>query len=520
MSTGGAIELDPAQQAGVAAIGKRQHVLVNCGPGMGKTSMMQAVAAMCAKLRWAFLGCASSDRAKNNLEQRGLDSANMARVLTELKRVADGKGPSAVAQAHAGLESYIRAVRGGRVAVLGIDECGLISAETFDLLVNRLRIINPRGFEARQFVLFLAGDFANQLPPVEGMPFIYSHVFSELRSNTFLPRLTKQHRFTAPGAMMEVSHLLSAGNDELQQYLRAQSRAYQHTAPLTLATTPTFVPSRAECERHFANAVPIAFPTATGRSFRIEPSALVTRESSATTAASYVLFDGLVTSVEITTMGGPLEGKTEDGTSILIPNRAICTLFDLFDTPGSSAADKLAGKATAAVGYCPAGEAEESVVMVPLIHRRNGIDCVTLRMAACGNDDVGSVACTVLFNTQGYEIPGVLAVGAYGSEVQPALARVAIIMVATRTPDGITSVLFHPRIQLRKGNGAEDVAYRKQLSWFTASSTGSGRSEAAERRAKRPLPARGASATPRETAKRRHTDPTDDGLQSALDCMF
>jgi hypothetical protein len=492
MATG--VELDPAQRGAVDALVRRQHhVMINGGPGMGKTTIGAEIARECVEKRVAFLATGSSDRVVANLVARGMPGANLQRLVSELRRLEQGRAPSEYAVCHDGLVALLAAVRAQKPAVIFIDECGLISAQSMDALLRHLFAANPVCFESRKVLLYMTGDFANQLPPVEGDAFIFSEHFSWIRGNTFFARLTEQHRFSAKRSVgMEVSALLAASDGELENYLKAHQRAYTKADKAWLAGRPTFVTSRQACEQHIRNATLLLIGD---RQLTVHtvlpPAGKEGSTASLTCTATYYQASDWAALVEVTTMGGPLKCTNEEGGEVLLPNRHLCTLHALFDTPDECSATTLFNKATVSLGYRSDADADEEVVTAPLIHKKDGVPCVTVR--SVGFEDV--LSCYLAYNAQGYEYPGTLAVGALDVDAQLPISREQLLMVATRTPEGPTSVLFNPALKLRRGNRDSHAEYRRQLAHFTPNSKGDGRSAAA---GKRKLAPAEAAQRPRE----------------------
>lgn len=516
MATG--VELNAGQQAAFEALCRRRHhVMANCGPGMGKTLLGIEIARSCAESGRVVLGTGSSDRVVANLVNRGIEGANLQRLLSELRRVERGHKPSEFATSHAGLSALLAAIKAGRPTMIFIDECGLINAEMFDQLLAVLCAVDSQCFERFRVLLYMTGDFANQLPPVEGKAFIFSQLFDWIRKNTWFAHLSEQHRFNAAnGVCREVKMLLSAGNDELDMYLGAHQRAYRKADRRSLAMLKTFVTSRHACEEHIHNALrvlidgqPVTVYTVTS------PSSHANSTASMTTQARYYRVDGWVSIVEVTTMGGPLKGTSEDGEVVMIPNRHQCVLYEVFDVPESASATELNGKASVALGYRVDAEAEYEVVNVPLIHQKDSIPCVTLRSVGFETDDGDPIlSCYLAFNAQGYEYPGVLAVGALDVDKQLPISREALLVVATRSPEGPAKVLFHPALKLQHSNRDAHRAYRNQLRLFTADPSGDGRTAVKEKR--RPVEEAGAGRPRGRTQRVKESD----DLSGFLGSMF
>jgi hypothetical protein len=516
MSTG-AVELNPAQAAAFDAMCRRRHhVMANCGPGMGKTLLGIEIARACAAAGRAVLGTGSSDRVVANLVARGIEGANLQRVLSELKRMERGLKPTEHAKANAGLSALLTAIKSKRPSLLFIDECGLINAEMFDQLLSTLCAVDPGCFECSRVLLYMTGDFANQLPPVEGHAFIFSQMFAWIRSNTWFANLTQQHRFKEDGDVgKDVKMLLAAENRELEMYLGAHQRAYCAADCRWLAGLPTFVTSRQACELHIKNALDVLIDDRGMTAYVVSPPAThANSTASMTTEATFYRVDGWSSLVEVTTMGGPLKGTLEDGENVLIPNRHQCILYETFDVPESASATELLGTASVALGYRADADSEYEVVTVPLIHQKESVPCVTIRSVGFETEEGDPVlSCYLAFNAQGYEYPGTLAVGALGVNKQLPLSREALLVVATRTPDGPDKVLFHPALKLQHNSRSAFEAYRKQLVAFTPDSSGNGQSVAT---GKRPRVEEAAAGRPRGTARRRKEP---DGLAGFLGRM-
>lgn len=516
MATG--VELNAGQQASFDALClRRHHVMANCGPGMGKTLLGIEISRFCAASGRVVLGTGSSDRVVANLVNRGIEGANLQRLLSELRRLERGRKPSEYAASHAGLSALLAAIKAGRPTMIFIDECGLINAEMFDQLLSVLCAVDSQCFERFRVLLYMTGDFANQLPPVEGKAFIFSHHFDWIRRNTWFAHLSEQHRFNGEGNVgKDVRMLLSAKNDELGMYLGAHQRAYRKVDRRSLARLPTFVTSRKACEEHIRNALRVLIEDRPCTEYTVTPPAShANSTASMTTEARYYCVDGWVTIVEVTTMGGPLKGTREDGEVVMIPNRHQCVLYDVFDVPSLASAADLDGKASVALGYRDNADAEYEVVTVPLIHQKESIPCVTLRSVGFENGDGEPIlSCYLAFNAQGYEYPGVLAVGALDVDNQLPLSREALLVVATRTPEGPAKVLFHPAIKLQHTNQDAYRAYRKQLRLFTADPSGTGRTAAKE---KRPLVEEAGAGKPQGRTQRAKGS---DDLSGFLGSMF
>ncbi len=495
------LEADPTQQGTVERLIKlKHHVMVNCGPGTGKTTVMKEISEECKRRRIAFLAAAFSDRAVGNLLARGMGGANLPRVLAELKRLETGSPMSPVARDNQALADFLRALKGRTPAVLAIDECGLVSAELFDAIVGRLVRLNPMCLRDRRILFYMTADFSNQLAQIEGNPFVFSRCFDLIRENTYFPRFTKQFRFGQGTTGRDVAELLAAADTELEAYLRAQQRAYSKLTPARLARLATFVISRIDCEQHIRHALAVCFDGEPIPSYTVTP-ATGYEESTAskTTAATYWMIDGMKTMVEVTTWGGALKGATEDGDEVLIPNRAVCELVQLYDVPEAAGADSLAGKATAAVIH------DDRVVTVPLVRKHLGINCVVLRTVGIHDGDAPVVEGHVTYNAQGYEYPGTLAVGTLGSTEPRRIERETLLVIATRTPLGPQHALFSPQIHLKRTNPAVHAAYRKQLALFTPHQSGNGLTMAAG--TARPTPKRvGVAPRPASSSKRPRGD--------------
>lgn len=489
---------DPTQQKAVEQLLKfRHHVMVNCGPGTGKTFVMEIICKRCAAINAAFLATGSSDRVVGNLVSRGgMGGATLQRISAELGRMNNALPMSSVARENADLVKFLLAVKCRKLAVLAVDECGLINSATFDGLIAKLVGINPLAFRDRRVLLYMTGDFANQLPPIEGNAFIFSTTFDLIRDNTYFPRFTKQHRFAQGTTERDVAELLSAEDSELEAYLKAQQRAYARLSPARLARLATFVTSRADCEKHIRHALCVCFDEEPIPSHTIMPAAGHTDSTaSRTTAATYWLPKDMQTMVEITTMGGPLKGASEDGDDISVPNRHVCELVELYDVPEEAGADCLAGKAAAAILV------DGEVVTVPLIHKLDGVNCVTLRMVGVRDGDDIVVEGHLAYNEQGYEYPGTLAVGTLGSTEPRHLSRETLLVIATRTPLGPQHAIFSPQIRLQRTNPTKYAAYRKQLALFTPHHSGSGLTMAAGTAAPKPK-REGAALQPLSLSKR------------------
>ena len=331
-------------------------------------------------------------------------------------------------------------------------------------------------FRDRKVVLYMTGDFANQLPPIEGNAFIFSSNFELLRENTYFPSLKRQHRFDSGSVARDVAELLAAGDEDLEAYLKAQQRAYAGLSPARLARLATFLTSRRDCEEHIASALRVVYDGEHIPSFSVSPAGgHEGSTASTTTCATYWMIPDMTTLVEVTTMGGALKGESEDGDEVMVPNRHVCELLELYDVPEVANADELAGRASASLLY------NEEVVTVPLIHKLDGTNCVTLRMFGCMDGD--DILCEghLAYNEQGYEYPGTLAVGTLESTEQRHLSRETLLVIATRTPLGPQHALFHPGMRLKRTNPKTHAAYRKQLALFTPHASGNGATMAKEK---------------------------------------
>ena len=490
---------DQAQQEAVARMLERRHnVMVNCGPGTGKTYVMKLVHDGCPGIGAAFLATGSTDRVVGNLVARGMPGANLQRLESELDRLNNAKPMSPVARANEGLVEFLLALKKGSLVVLAIDECGLVSAELFDRIIKKLFELNPMCFRERRVLLYMTADFANQLPPIKSTPFIFSTAFYLIRPNTFFPLFRKQHRFGGGAVAREVAGLLAADHTELEAYLKAQQRGYKALSPARLARLATFLVSRSDCEEHIANALRVAYDGEHIPSFTVAPAkGHEDSTKSETTRATYWMVPDMTTMVEVTTFGGALKGENEDGEEVSLPNRSVCELLELYDVPEEAGADSLAGKASASLMF------EGEVVTVPLIHKLDGVNCVTLRMCGCRDD--GDIICEahVAYNEQGYEYPGTLAVGTLESTEQREIEREMLLVIATRTPLGPEEVLFHPGIRLKRSDPKKHAAYRNKLVHFTPDPSGSGTTRAKETAAPKRAAAEAAAPPPALLARPR-----------------
>ena len=475
MSTG--VELNPAQGAAFEAlVRRRHHVMVNCGPGMGKTLLgIDFAPALLPAMRSSGPGARTAW--SPTLWPGAFEGVNLQRLLSELRKIERGYQPSEFAKAHSGLMALLKSIKTERPVLIFIDECGLINAKMFDDLLAVLCAINPRCFGDALRAALHDGRLCKPASPVEGDAFIFSHLFQWVRSNTWFAHLTQQHRFSETGNVgRDVQMLLAANNTELTMYLQAHQNAYRKADREWLAGLPTFVTSRQACEQHIRNALAVLID---GRQLSVNvvspPATHANSTASMTTEATYYQVDGWVSMVEVTTMGGPLQGTTEDGETVLIPNRHQCVLYDVFDAAKEETACNLKGKAAASLGYRDDPDADYKVVTVPLIHEKDSTPCVTLRSVGF-EDEAGDtvLSCYLAFNAQGYEYPGTLAVGALDVDRQLPLSREALLVVATRTPDGPAKVLYHPALKLQAGNKSKYEAYRRKLAEFTPDPRGVG----------------------------------------------
>lgn len=499
MPIGGLLDTaDEAQRAAVSNVLALRHVMANCGPGRGKTHISRMLHEEFASQGVPFLATGSSDRVVGNLVAKGLPGANLQRILAELGRMSNGLAISPVAQANEALVAFLAAVKRRNLVVLAIDECGLVSAQLFDALIAKLVKLNSACFRNRRVVFYMTADLANQLPPISGSPFIFSTTFRLIRDNTWFAYLTNQHRFGSSNVGHDVADLLSAQDDELEQYLGAQKRAYQKLSPARLARLATFVTKRADVEQHIETALRVCFDGEPVPSYSVDPPAGHEGSTTSTmTRATYWMYPGMKTIVEVTTMGGGLDGTTEDGDKVSVPNRTACELLALYDVPEAARADKLAGKAVASILY------DGEVVAVPLIHKLEGVYCVTLRMMAMKEDDDIVCEAHLACNEQGYEYPGTLAVGMLELGERRPMSRETILVIATRTPNGPQHVLFHPNTQLKRTDPTKHAAYRKQLASFTPHRSGDGTTMAAEKGRPKPAPAAAAGPPPSSSKRPR-----------------
>lgn len=461
------------------------HIMWNGGPGTGKTQVMVTAAARAKENGWGFLGTGSTDQVVGNLRNRGLLACNLQRLLVECKNVKNGWGVSTAGREIPGLKAFLAAfVAPKNRVVLAIDECGLVRSTLFDSVLRAMEDLRPGCFAERRALLYLTGDFANQLPPVGKEPeiaFVFSREFRKIRENTFFPYMTKQYRFDTEAQAREVAELLAASDRELQLYLRAQQWGYRRCSAAALAKLPTFTISRRDCEDHHEAALQLSAPDAQHERYVVQPATGHEGSTeSATTRATYYVSSEFTSVVEVTTMGGALGAKTEEGDEVSIPNRHACELLQLFDCPAEATADALVGRGSASLLYRAQPDDDGVVVTVPLVHKLDEVACVTLRTQRCFADDETLSACYVAFNEQGREHPGRLVFGCLGCTGERQIPREALLVVATRTPLGPTETLFHPNVVLKAANAKEQAAYWKQLGYFTPDPSGNGRTTAVE----------------------------------------